>query len=69
MSYKTTKMAAKVLGLTIGQMQRAMWLERFELPQKVGNSYLWTDEDINRASMAILGKPYEPAEAQVAGVA
>lgn len=61
---KSTKQVAKILGVPLGKLSRIVWEERITPPEKgPGNSFWWTDEDINRASRELLGKVYKPAYA------
>jgi hypothetical protein len=55
-----TKEAAGVLGISISRLQQAIWKERFQPPEKgPGGVYLWTQMDLERASWALLHRPFE----------
>ncbi len=63
MTMKSTKQVAEILGIGVARHSQAVWAGRVPQPEKgPGNSYCWTDEDIDKASRALLGKPYHPAE-------
>lgn len=58
MSMIGTKEAARTLGISIARLQQALWKERFEPPMKgPGGVYFWTEDDLERASWAILHRP------------
>jgi hypothetical protein len=64
--YKSTKEVARILGVNINRLSRALWLEEFRLPAKgPGGAFLWTDEDIERAGVALLGFNYRMNRPQV----
>ena len=53
-----TKEAAAMLGVRPGTLTRAVWEGRIQSPTKgPGGAFLWTDEDVERASWALLGRP------------
>ena len=58
--YRGTKQVAELLGVKVNRLTMAMWTDRIlPMPRKgPGNSYVWTKADINRASRALLGKPF-----------
>lgn len=60
-TYYGTKNVAEKLGLKPQTLNMAIWQGRVTPPAKgpAGN-FLWTDEDINRASWALLHRAYEP---------
>ena len=60
---KSTKQVAQILGIGVSRLSQAVWREDIPEPERgPGNSFCWTPEDINRASWALLHKPYEPTE-------
>jgi hypothetical protein len=65
MIFKNTKQVAILLGVSINKLQRACWLNQINpLPQKSqAGDFLWTEEDIQRASWQLLHKAYRPAVA------
>ncbi len=61
MGIRSTKQVAKLLGVRVGKLSRLVWLEQITPPERgPGNSFLWTDADINRASKEIFGRVYTP---------
>jgi len=60
MNVCATRKAAKILGVSTSRLVRAIWDEQFKSPNKgPGGNYLWTRQDVNRASMVLLSRPYE----------
>ena len=56
MDYQNTRQAAKRLGISVSRLARAIWDERFQAPTKgPGGAFIWTDDDLRRASWALLG--------------
>jgi hypothetical protein len=52
---RSTREVAKLLGLPVSKLTRALWLDRFDPPMKSpAGDYLWTRQDIERASWALL---------------
>jgi len=51
-----TKAAARILGVTVGRLHQAAWLEKFPPPAKVNGGYIWTLEDLNRAHKVLKGR-------------
>ena len=63
MCFKSTREVARILGVGVSGLSQAVWRGAIPEPERgPGNSFCWTEEDINRASKALLGKPYKPAE-------
>jgi len=59
MRYFTTLEAARRLGVSINKLQRAIWLDQIDKPQKgPGGAYLWDNEALNRASWQLLGRAH-----------
>ena len=59
MNYKSTRDVARILGVGTSRLSQAVWRGDIPEPEKgPGNSFCWTDEDINRASKVLLGKSY-----------
>ena len=57
----STRQAAKALGIRPDALSRAVWIGRMDEPAKSpSGDFLWTEEDINRASWVLLHKAYEP---------
>jgi len=57
-----TKQVAKILGVSVTKLQRALWDERLDPPAKgPGGVFLWTVEDVNRASWVLLRRAFEPS--------
>ncbi|MHC4123032.1 MAG: helix-turn-helix domain-containing protein [Planctomycetota bacterium] len=55
-----TKEVSKILGVKVCTLSAAIWQERFAVPNKVGGRYLFSVEDVNKASKCLLGRPYKP---------
>ena len=65
-SVKSTKQVAAVLGLAPAKLQRAIWEGRIDAPAKgPGDSFCWTDDDIAKASWALLHRAYTPQKENV----
>ena len=62
MRFLSTLQVSRLLGISISRIQRACWLERIDpLPQKTpAGNFLWTVEDINRASWVLCRQAFEP---------
>ena len=51
MDYRSTRDVARMLGLNPSRLARAIWDGRLAAPAKApGGAYLWTPQDIERAS-------------------
>jgi len=56
MSYKGTREVARLLGVNPSRLARAVWDGRLQAPARApSGAFLWTEDDIRRASWAILG--------------
>ena len=65
MKYHSTRTVAKMLGIRPDALQKAIWLGRVPEPAKgPGGAFLWAEEDIQRASWALLHRAYEPEEGE-----
>jgi len=54
-SFKNTREVAEILGVSSSRLARAIWDRRFDPPAKgPGGAFLWTEQDIRRASWALL---------------
>ena len=52
--YYSTPQAARVIGVTVSVLSRAVWDGRVRSPQKSpSGSYLWAPDDIERASWVL----------------
>lgn len=61
--FYSTRQVAGLLDIKPDTLQKAIWQGRVNPPSKSpSGNYLWTIEDIERASWALLRKAYEPAE-------
>jgi len=50
------------MGVNANRLARAIWEGRVDAPAKApSGAYLWTAEDIRRASWQLLGRPLDPA--------
>lgn len=62
-SFYGTKEVATMLGIRPQTISTAIWNNRIEPPQKSpSGQYLWTIDDIQRLSWALLHKGYTPKE-------
>ena len=51
MDYRSTREVARLLGVNPSRLARAIWDGRLDPPAKApGGAFLWTNEDIERAS-------------------
>jgi hypothetical protein len=51
MDFRNTREVARLLGISASRLARAVWDQRFAAPSKgPGGAFLWTAEDIERAS-------------------
>ncbi len=59
----STRQVALLLGIKPDLLQRAIWQTRVDAPMKgPSGQYLWTMDDIQHASWALLHRAYEPKE-------
>ena len=59
-TYLNTRDAAARLGISPSRLSRAVWERRIDPPMKSpSGGYLWTQEDIRRASWQLRGLPLE----------
>jgi len=64
MSLMGTKAAAQLLGVRPGTLTRAVWEDRLQAPAKApGGAFVWTVEDLRRASLALLHRPFNDSAA------
>lgn len=57
----STREVGKLLAVPPSRLSRIVWDGRIPEPERgPGNSFLWNDEDVNRASKVLLGRPYRP---------
>jgi len=55
-----TREVAKMLGINVSTLTRAIWEGRIDAPAKgPGCAFLWTLGDIERASWALLHRPFK----------
>jgi hypothetical protein len=55
-----TRQAAKLLGVRPGTLTRAVWEGRIQSPTKgPGNAFVWSDDDLRRASWVLLRRDYK----------
>ena len=68
MRYRGTREVARALGVSHSRLARAVWAGKVREPERgPGGAFLWTDEDIERASWALLGRGLEKATEGVKG--
>jgi len=66
--YFSTRQVARVLGVSPSLLTKAVWDGRVGPPQKSpSGNFLWTYEDIERASWALLRRPFESGSPQNIG--
>jgi hypothetical protein len=54
MGFRSTREVARLLGVSISRLSRAVWEQRVDPPEKApGGAYLWTHRDIEKASWAL----------------
>ena len=54
MAYRSTKEVARLLGVSISRLSRAVWEGRVDPPEKApGGAYLWTQRDVEHASWVL----------------
>jgi hypothetical protein len=59
MDYRSTRQVARLLKVSVSLLTKAVWCGRVDPPQKSpSGSFLWTARDIDRASWALLRKPF-----------
>jgi hypothetical protein len=63
MAFFNTRQVAKILGVRPDNLSRALWAGRVDPPQKSPSGhFLWTNEDIARASWVLNHRAYEPTK-------
>jgi hypothetical protein len=63
MTYRSTRQVAGLLGVSVSRLTRAVWEDRITPPEKAPNgAYLWAEEDLRRASWALLGRDIDGFE-------
>lgn len=62
MDFWSTRQVARLLGVSVALLTKAVWSGRVDPPEKSpSGNYLWQRRDIERASWAILRRPFEPS--------
>jgi hypothetical protein len=57
--FRSTREVAELLGIRPDRLSHAVWDKRVPEPGRTPRGdFLWTEADINRASKALLGKPW-----------
>lgn len=55
--FLSTRDAARRLGVNPSRLSRAVWTGKVPEPQRgPGGNFLWTEDDLRRASWALLGR-------------
>jgi hypothetical protein len=63
MAFWSTREVAQLLGVSVALLTKATWSGRVDAPQKSpSGNFLWTREDINKASWVLLHRPFAPRE-------
>jgi len=63
MVFWSTRQIARLLGVSVALLTKAVWSERVEPPAKSpSGNFLWTQKDVQRASWALLRKPFRARE-------
>ena len=61
MKFYSTRDVAKELGVRGDILQKAIWLEKIDKPEKgPGGAFFWTIDNMKRASWVLCKKAYEP---------
>ena len=64
MSLYNTRDVAQLLGVSIARLTKAIWYGHVDPPPKSpSGTYLWSIEDIDRASWQLLNRPFKKEEA------
>lgn len=68
MNYRSTREVAKLLGLNPSRLARAIWDGRLDPPVRApGGGFLWTLDDIERASWLLRGRSFDGVLTMPAG--
>lgn len=60
MDYLSTRQVARLLGVSVSCLTRAVWDGRVTQPSKSPSGcFLWTQADIDRASWVLFHRPFE----------
>jgi hypothetical protein len=60
MVFWSTREVARLLGVSVALLTKAVWSGRVDPPQKSpSGNFLWTEADIDRASWVLHHKPFE----------
>lgn len=60
MDYLSTRQVARLLGVSVSLLTKAVWCGRVDPPLKSpSGNFLWTPADIDRASWVLLHRPFE----------
>ncbi|MFC1633649.1 hypothetical protein ACFL5Z_02300 [Planctomycetota bacterium] len=63
-TYRGTREVSALIKVKPGTIIRAIWDGRLHPPEKgPGSAFLWTEDDINRASKVLVGRPYKSENA------
>jgi hypothetical protein len=56
--YLSTRNVARLLGVSVSLLTKAVWSGRVDPPQKSpSGNFLWTHDDVERASWVLLHRP------------
>ena len=60
--YWSTREVAELLGVTTDRLSKALWDGRVKQPQRgPSGAFLWTEDDVRRASWALLHRDVLPS--------
>ncbi len=63
MDYTSTRQVARLLGVSVSLLTKAVWDGRITPPQKSpSGNFLWTRADIERANWVLHHRPFEPQQ-------
>ena len=70
MNFLSTRQVARLLGITPARLTKALWDGRVDPPTKSpSGNYLWTIEDVERASWVLRRCSFEPPTEMISMIA
>ena len=65
--FKSTREVAELLGVIPSRISKALWEGRIDRPQRgPSGAFLWTEEDVRRASWVLLRRDLDDVRAEQA---